>query len=201
MASSTSVAQKRMAIAAAFVAIYFRKLTFPAAHVPLKAKAFAPPTKMKLEILKLRPTYAWWKRDGGFRFEADVRMRMHNAAPLPLKIKTLNTSALLRTLGGSERYKAGYQAASGVTLPPAGSAEVDSRLVLTDLRPLMLPALFVDAVSEAVGAAWSRRAPVMDIPLEGFIKLWPTGRVDVSCVLAQPLDGADVINTCRAKLL
>ena len=67
-------------------------------------------------------------------------MRMHNAQPVPLKIRTLNTTALLRTLGGAARYRAGYQAAHKVTLPPKGSAEVASRLVLTDLRPLMFEA-------------------------------------------------------------
>ena len=44
---------------------------------------------------------------------------------------------------------------------------------------------------------------MLNVPLEGFIKPWPAGRVDVACTLNQPLDavGVPVTNICRAKLL
>ena len=126
-------------------------------------------------------------------------MRMFNDKPVPLKLRSLNTTVLLRSLGSSVRYAAGYQAAQGISLPPRGHRDVPATLVLRDLRPLMLPALFLDVAAAAWGAVRGG-PPVLEVPLEGVIKLWPAGRVDVACTMEKPLVGAIVTNRCRAKL-
>merc|ERR1719333_1606488 len=120
---------------------------------------------------------------------------MWNDHPVPLKIRALNTTILLRSLFSEERYAVGYKTATKIKVPPKGHADVPAQLVIYGLRLFMVPAVFV--------AFRAGRRPVLDVPLEGFIKPWPAGRVDVACTLNQPLDavGVPVTNICRAKLL
>ena len=61
-----------------------------------------------------------------------------------------------------------------------------AQLVIYGLRVFMVPAIFVDVVSELFDAFRAGRRPVLNVPLEGFIKPWPAGRVDVACTLNQP---------------
>ena len=61
---------------------------------------------------------------------------------------------------------------------------------------------FAVAGDRDLGAFRAGRRPVLNVPLEGFIKPWPAGRVDVACTLNQTLDavGVSVTSVCGAKL-
>ena len=183
-------------------AAYFRPKSAPA-HRSMRVRVRSPEIPQKLQILTARPTHLKWRRDGALEFEADVVMRMWNDHPVPLKIRALNTTILLRSLFSKERYAVGYKTATRIKVPPKGHADVPATLVIYGLRPLMFPALWADIASEVFYALREGRRPVLNVPLEGFIKPWPAGRVDVACTLNQPLDavGVPVTNVCRAKLL
>ena len=99
-------------------AAYFRDLEAPPEHVYRRGRLWSPKVASKMEILSARPTSAKWKRDGGFHVEATVKMRMFNPAPLPLKVKTLNMTALMRSIGADTLYAAGYKTALDFRVPP-----------------------------------------------------------------------------------
>ena len=185
------------------MAIYFWPLRSAPPVKRMKLRLKSPQIPQKLQILTARPTRFRWRRSGAIELEANVIMRMWNDHPVPLKIRALNTTILLRSLFSEERYAVGYKTATKIKVPPKGHADVPAQLVIYGLRLFMVPAIFVDVVSEVFHAFRAGRRPVLNVPLEGFIKPWPAGRVDVACTLNQPLDavGVPVTNICRAKLL
>lgn len=98
----------------------------------------------------------------------------------------------------------------GVSCP--GHKDIDAHLVLHNLRPAMLAAIAYDATAELLCAYLpalcgedQTRRPSLNSHLEGSLKLWPMGQVNVKCVMAAPLDVAGlplpVVNTCQAKVL
>jgi len=185
------------------VVAYFWPLQSAPPVKRMRLRLKAPKIPQKVQILTAGPTHFKWRRDGAIELEANVIMRMWNDHPVPLKIRALNTTILLRSLFSEERYAVGYKTATKIKVPPKGHADVPAKLVIYGLRVFMVPAIFVDVVSELFDAFRAGRRPVLDVPLEGFIKPWPAGRVDVACTLNQPLDavGVPVTNICRAKLL
>ena len=185
------------------VVAYFWPLQSAPPVKRMRLRLKSPKIPQKLQILTARPTHFKWRRDGAIELEANVIMRMWNDHPVPLKIRALNTTILLRSLFSEERYAVGYKTATKIKVPPKGHADVPAKLVIYGLRVFMVPAILVDVVSEVFYAFRAGRRPVLNVPLEGFIKPWPAGRVDVACTLNQPLDavGVPVTNICRAKLL
>jgi len=197
----------------AVACLYFDRVRAPEPHVRLRARAWAPKVVTKLEIVSGWPTRVAWKRDLGFVVEADVTLRIFNPAPLPLRVRTLNVTALLRSVGSDALAAAGYKVAKDFRVPGRSSADVPSKLVLHDLRPAQVAAVVVDAATEVACASiapalcgrdgFSR--PALESHLEGTLALWPAGRIDVACVMTAPLDVAGmplpVENACRAKLL
>jgi len=201
------------ALAVACALFYFREFEGPAPHAAKRALAWSPRVASKLEIRAARPTKLAWKRDGGLHLEAAVTMRMFNPSPLPLAVRALNVTALMRQLGSDALHAAGYKTALNFNVPPLGHKDVAATLVLHDLRPSMLAAAAYDAAAELVcarvpaacGEAGPPRKPALDSRLEGTLKLWPFGGASVACVMTAPLDAPGlplaVVNTCRAKLL
>ena len=203
-----------LVVAAACIGAYFREFRSPPPHVAKRGLAWSPRLASKLDIVSARPTFAKWKRDGSLYLEADVKMRMYNPAPMPLRVKSMNMTALMRAVGSDELYAAGYKSAMNFKVPPMSSAVVAAKLTLHDLRLSMLAAAVVDAASELVCANFpaacgdpdaKARRPVLDSHLEGKLRLWPLGGVDVKCVMTAPLDvlglPLPVVNTCQARLL
>ena len=77
----------------------------------MKLRLKSPKIPQKLQILTARPTRFRWRRTGAIELEANVIMRMWNDHPVPLKIRALNTTILLRSLFSEERYAVGYKTA------------------------------------------------------------------------------------------
>ena len=116
------------------VVAYFWPLQSAPPVKRMRLRLKSPKIPQKLQILTARPTHFKWRRDGAIELEANVIMRMWNDHPVPLKIRALNTTILLRSLFSEERYAVGYKTATKIKVPPKGHADVPAQLVIYGLR-------------------------------------------------------------------
>ena len=123
------------------VVAYFWPLQSAPPVKRMRLRLKSPKIPQKLQILTARPTHFKWRRDGAIELEANVIMRMWNDHPVPLKIRALNTTILLRSLFSEERYAVGYKTATKIKVPPKGHADVPAQLVIYGLRVFMFPSL------------------------------------------------------------
>lgn len=167
-----AAASKSLAVKAALCLVvlvyFFPALTYRATPVRnLDWRLKSPIQKMRLDVLGSRIVKLRLKRDGGLYLEALMEMRIHNALALPLKVKGINMTASLRTIGSNDLYEVGYQELPAFSAPSFGSTLTTAKCVFHDLRPGVLLAQIWDVVKQT-GA----QNPTLQTHTAGQVRLW-----------------------------
>lgn len=155
-------------VAVAVVIFFLPSLTHRATPVRKPNWRLMTPThKMYIEILGSRVKKIRLKRDGGLYIEAVIEMKIHNTMPVPLKVRGMNMTVSLRSVGSDELYEVGYQDFPAYNAPPYGSTVTTGVSVFNDLRPGVILAQVLDVIKQ-IGS----KDPKLETYTLGKVKLW-----------------------------